>query len=183
MPLRVVSSQSPDELERRRADAEISIPFRTLAANLLRVVRGAGRPEALGVQMTACLQALERYREAHGAYPKPKVLRQALNPEEADFDRGNWVQLKDEEALKWLSMSGEPEKFEAERMLLRGALQMCASRLVGQHTQEIIGEHELYSGVHLMKEALTVSHFYWQRRWKKEKAADSDLEDTEEPSE
>lgn len=174
MALRVVSSQSSDQLERRKADVEISPPFRTLAANLIRVVRGAGRPEALGDQMVACLQALGRYREANGAYPKPTVLRLALDYEEADFDRGHWAQVQDEEALKWLSMSGQPEKLEAERKLLRGALQVVASRLVGQHTQEIIGDHELYSGVHEMKEALIVSNFYWTRRFKRDKAEAQD---------
>jgi len=176
MSLRVVSSQSPHELERRKADAEIAPPFRALAANVLRIVRGAGRPEVLGGQMVACMQAVERYREAHGAYPKAKVLRLALDPEEASFETGHWAQIQDEEALKWLSMSGQPEKLEAERKLLRGALQICASRLVGQNTQEIIGEHELYGGVHLMKEALTVSNFYWTRRFKKDKAIDDEPE-------
>jgi len=120
--------------------------------------------------MVACLNAAERYREAHGAYPKPKLLRQALDPEDADFDHAEWAQIRDEEALKWLSLSGEPEKLEAEKKLLRGALQICASRLVGQHTQQILGEHELYSGVHQMKEAITVANFYWSRRIKRDEA-------------
>lgn len=177
MVLRVVSSQSQKELARRRADAELSPPFRTLAANLLRVVRGAGRPEALGEQMFACLEALQRYQQAHGAIPRARVLRLALDPEEASFETGNWAELQDQEALKWLSMSGQPEKLEAERKLLRGALQICASRLVGQHTQEIVGEHELYSGVHLMKDAITVSNFYWARRHKSRRDEDDDVMD------
>jgi hypothetical protein len=130
--------------------------------------------------MVACLQALERYHEAHGALPKAKVMRLALSPEEADFEHGHWAELQDEEALKWLSMSGQPEKLEAERKLLRGALQISASRLLGQNTQEIIGEHELYEGVHLMKDAITVGNFYWSRRHKANRQTEEEPEETDE---
>lgn len=45
MALRVVSSQTSTQIERNYAEGELEFPFRNLAANIIRVVRGAGRPE------------------------------------------------------------------------------------------------------------------------------------------
>jgi hypothetical protein len=179
--LRVVSSQSSTQVERKRAEDRLVFPFRNLAANLLRIVRGAGRPEHLGPQLAACLEALEEHRAVTGQYPKPKVFRTLLNLRAFNFNPDKWADDREREANLQLSMSGYPEKVEAEKLIHRGALQVAASRLLYQHTQEIAGEHEMYKGVHLLKESLAVQSIYWRRRMARAEALEPTVEDEEKP--
>lgn len=174
MALKVVSSQSSTELERNNATSQLEYPFRALAANVLRIVRGAGRPEVLQYQLSTCLQVLDAYRTVVGAYPKAKVFKSFLNLSVFGFDPDEWASEKERAALEVLSLSGYPERMEAERMIHRGSLQVAASRLMSQHTQEIAGEHEMYQGVHLLKDSLAVGNIYWRRRM----AKTQDVEDS-----
>lgn len=166
MALKVVSSQTSTQIERNRAEGDLEFPFRNLAAH----VRGAGRPEDMIAQMLACLDAAEAYRKLTGHYPKAKIYRRFLNLAEFAFDPTKWADDREKEAIKQLAMSGYPEKIEAEKMIHRGSLQVAASRLLGQHTQEVLGDHELYMGVHLLKDSLAVQKIYWRRRMASDKA-------------
>lgn len=177
MALRVVSSQTSTQIERNYAEGELEFPFRNLAANIIRVVRGAGRPEDMIAQMLACLDAAEAYRKLTGHYPKAKIYRRFLNLAEFYFDPTTWADEKEKEAILQLSMSGYPEKIEAERMIHRGALQVAASRLLGQHTQEVAGDHEMYMGAHLLKDSLAVQNVYWRRRMAAEKSRPPSTDD------
>jgi len=168
--LKVVSSQTSTQIERTRAEGDLEFPFRNLAANVIRTVRGAGRPEEMVAQMLACIDAAEAYRKLVGHYPKPKIYRRFLNLAEFYFDPTTWADEREKEAIKQLAMSGYPERIEGERMIHRGALQVAASRLLGQHTQEVLGDHEMYAGVHLLKDSLVVQNVYWRRRMSSEKA-------------
>lgn len=176
MTLKVVSSQTSTQIERNRAEGDLEFPFRNLAANVIRTVRGAGRPEDMVAQMLACLDAAEAYRKLTGHYPKAKIYRRFLNLAEFYFDPTTWVDQKEKEAIKQLAMSGYPERIEAERMIHRGAMQVAASRLLGQHTQEVAGDHEMYAGVHLLKDSMAVQNVYWRRRMAKEAATADDDE-------
>lgn len=169
MALRVVSSQTSTQIERNQAESDIEYPLRILAANLLRTVRGAGRPDELPGMMLHCLDVLEKYRKVVGHFPKAKVYRRFLSLDAPHFDPEKWADDREQEANKQLSMSGYPERIKGELMIHRGALQVAASRLVRQHTQEVLGEHEMFEGVHLLKDSMVVSNFYWQRRWAREK--------------
>lgn len=169
MALRVVSSQTSTQIERKQAESDLAYPFRILAANVLRTVRGAGRPDELPAMMLHCLDVLEKYRKVVGHYPKPKIYRRFLNLDAPYFDPNKWANDRELEANKQLSMSGYPERIKGELMIHRGALQVAASRLLGQHTQEVLGEHEMFQGVHLLKDSLVVSSFYWNRRLDREK--------------
>jgi len=166
--LKVVSSQTSTQIEQKQAESDLEYPFRILAANVLRTVRGAGRPDELPGMMLQCLDVLEKYRKVLGHYPKQKLYRRFLNLDPPHFDPDKWADDREQEANKQLSMSGYPERIKAELMIHRGALQVAASRLVDQHTQEVLGEHEMFQGVHLLKDSLIVSNFYWSRRWARE---------------
>ncbi len=169
MRLKIVSSQTSTHIELNRAEGDLEFPFRDLAANVIRTVRGAGRPEDLVAQMSACLEAAEAYRKLTGHYPKAKIYRRFLNLAEFAFDPTKWADDREKEAINQLAMSGYPVRIEAEGMIHRGAMQVAASRLLGQHTQEVLGDHELYMGVHLLKDSLAVQNVYWRRRMANEK--------------
>lgn len=177
MALKVVSSQTSTQIERNRAEGDLEFPFRNLAANVIRTVRGAGRPEDMVAQMLACLDAAEAYRKLTGHYPKAKIYRRFLNLAEFYFDPTTWADEREKEAIKQLAMSGYPERIEGERMIHRGALQVAASRLLGQHTQEVLGDHEMYAGVHLLKDSLVVQNVYWRRRMAAEKSQTPSTDD------
>jgi hypothetical protein len=163
MPLKVVSSQSAEDVRRKEAESDLEWPFRRLAANLIRLVRGAGRAEALPAQIAECLAALDRYQKATGAFPKARVYRNFLSLDIRQFDPKAWMKAGEDRAARMLAMSGYPERMEGERLIHRGALQVVASRLLYQNTQEIIGDHEMYEGVHLLKDSLAVNNVYWRR--------------------
>lgn len=127
--MRIVSEQSEADLAKHRAVEDLSWPLRSLAANLIRVVRGAGRAYELPSQMVAVLEAIEAYREVVGHYPSDYELSQPINVRYPE----NW-RLRD-------GYDG------ALSTMVQGALQMAASELVRQDTQMTAGESEMLKGV------------------------------------
>jgi hypothetical protein len=81
---------------------------------------------------------LIEYRDAGGNYLDPPVL---ANPLSAWRDREVVERLNDEKL----------EQYYAEQSIIRGALQIVASRLVGQIPQEAAGRHEMYDGVNKLE--------------------------------
>ena len=77
--LSLASEQSAEELARAEALARISWPLKSLAANLLRVVRGAGRAYELQEQMMEVLAGFEDYREAVGYYPTDYEIAECIS--------------------------------------------------------------------------------------------------------
>ena len=67
--MRLVSSQSEAEMQRRETRENLAHPLRVLTANLLRIANGAGQPWLLMKQLEACTAAISAYVEAHGALP------------------------------------------------------------------------------------------------------------------
>ena len=51
----------------------------------------------------------------------------------------------------------ELAEYHAKQAIIRGALQIVASRLVGQLTQERAGDHEMYRGLNRMEEIQAAS--------------------------
>ncbi|BBB12938.1 hypothetical protein [Sphingopyxis sp. FD7] len=102
------------------------------AANLLRVVRGAGKPTRIVHDASELIIAFTAYAKAHsnGAYPGYEV---------AQWLQQAW-QLNDTEIDSW-----------AKEAVIRGALQVVASRLLGQRVQERTGWEELMRGVEALK--------------------------------
>ena len=127
--MRVVADNSEQEIAKRWAARSIRWPLRELAANLLRIVRGAGRPAEVGAQATAVIVAFEEYRAAFGHYPISEEISEAL------------IMRDDERKEHWTDW-----EYGVETMV-RGALQMAASELVHQGTQRAAGKSELFSGL------------------------------------
>ena len=168
MALKVVSSQTDSELRRKNAEFELTYPLRALAANLMRIVRGAGDPDQIPDQLVQALKRYEKHVKEAGSLPKPKVVRRILDPETAMIEARPWIEVKDQETVDYLNRTGMAERQEAEELMRKGTLQMSASMLLGQHTQSIAGEHQMYEGHHLMRDALAAHNIHW-RRWQKER--------------
>lgn len=129
--MKVVSSRDEREITERRCRDKVEWALRELTANLLRVARGAGRYEAIYNQALQFVIACKEYHEQVGYYPD-KELPAILNTA-PDFDA--------------------PELKHAEHKIVRGALQMTASRLLGQWTQERNGENEFRAGIIALDQA------------------------------
>jgi hypothetical protein len=129
--MRIVSESSEAELAARRAMLLVEDALTQLAANILRVARGAGQPTAIMTQAASLLTAMEAYREAAGYYPTDRL---------AGVLRG-WGEtpagVVDDEYLLAL----------AEQQAVRGALQLVASALLSQRVQERAGRDELHDGM------------------------------------
>lgn len=144
MTMKVVSGNSETDIARSRALNDVEWALRNLAANILRVVRGAGKPDEFGEQMIKVVHAMFEYRDVVGHVPQADALRGALDINASDVLLEN---ISDDEA----------EKLDAKQEIIRGALQIAASRLLGQSTQESTGSNELIAGVKELRG-------YWERR-------------------
>lgn len=104
--------------------------LRELTANLLRVTRGAGRPEDILLQTTTLMASFAAYREARGSYPPADEIATALRLESVPdgADEG------------WSEWDG------AVRVMVRGALQIAAADLLSQPPQARAGRKELFAG-------------------------------------
>lgn len=127
--MELVSDNSDEEIARQRALQDLRWPMKDLAANLLRVVRGAGRPYELGPQMVEVLDALQAYKEVVGYYPSSQEIGDTINIR--DLNNGRPF---DDMSL-------------AVDVVVQGALQKAASQLVGQSTQEAAGKSEMFVGI------------------------------------
>ena len=138
--LALAATTSAAEVERNRRDEELQVisdqlhwHLRDLAANLMRVARGAGKPYEIGKQCVAVIQTMQSYRDLIGFYPGSGELSEMLNLKQFDRDYG----LRGSQ-LEWGL---------AEQKMVRGALQMAASTLVEQNTQYSAGNSELFEGL------------------------------------
>lgn len=127
-----------DSPEQRELD-QVSWALRNLAANLLRVTRGAGKADEIGLQAKAVVDAFLAYREVAGHFPSPYDLEEILS---LGVDRDFWERLGEDAS----------ERREAKETIISGSLQIVASRFVGQKTQERSGDSEMSRGVRILWE-------------------------------
>ncbi len=127
----IVSENTEAELAAHRAMTEVEVALVRLAANILRVARGAGKGGEIGDNAAAFVDAMERHREIAGFTPTAELapmLRRWREP---------LARLRGEEY--WQA--------QAELQMVRGALQVVASSLLEQRTQERAGQQELAVGM------------------------------------
>ena len=104
--------------------------LREMTANLLRVARGAGRPDLVLAQATSLVDTFAAYRAVAGDDLTPKDITEALRLEHI---------MEDEDEL-W------PVWDRAVREMVNGALQVAAAELLGQQAQAATGRRELFAG-------------------------------------
>ncbi|HEX8057370.1 MAG TPA: hypothetical protein VF481_11960 [Novosphingobium sp.] len=123
----------PDDADRsaiQASAASVRMGLREVAANLLRITRGSGRPELIVAQITALVGIFAAYREVAGEDLKPSDITEALRLEH----------IVDDEDELW------PVWDRAVREMVNGALQVAAAELLGQQAQAATGRRELFAG-------------------------------------
>lgn len=136
--IRIVSSNSAADIARQRALEdqqraldELKRPLREFAANILRVMRGAGKAHEIPHQMTRLLELYDKHFASLRRYPHEQEIKDILDPGR-EFST---------------PLASEAEWEDGLDDMMRGALQMAASRLVGQGAQESAGEDQLFRGL------------------------------------
>jgi hypothetical protein len=135
--------------ERDIAEQEFANYLREAAANMLRVIRGAGRPGALIKQFHDVVVAAIDFREVAGHGPPAGTLVSILAVEdEADeiFKKHASGLIKQESIDRW-DEDGTFDRMYAEGTIQRGALQIVASKLLDQVIQVRAGESEMHEGI------------------------------------
>jgi hypothetical protein len=140
--MKIISSQSDEDIRRNEAAADMAYAIRILAANLLRVVRGAGKAYGLLPQCLACVEAARAYYDAHGHWPSTHLYSEWLNWDSAE----SAIPIDKRSAYAI-------EREMAERQIARGVLQIVASRLLGERPQEAAGHREFADGLDILERA------------------------------
>lgn len=151
--MKIVSERSAEELEaektvgvQRGAAADFEGALVELTVNLLRVTRGAGKAYQIGGQAVELVEAMQRFRDAFGHYPGEGDFHRALT-----YERERTGEYGPRE-----------QRADALEEIMRGSLQVVASRLAGQHLQIAAGEDEMWRGLKSYEE--------WQEERRRENA-------------
>jgi hypothetical protein len=132
------------ETKRRETEEEISFPLRDLAANVMRIARGAGESARIGRQCAGLVHAFEAYREQIGHWPRAELISRILdisNPSVA------WSLDNDLPGDRWEELYGTD-------IVIKGALQVSASRLLDQRLLVGRGEDQMAKGNAMVEQAM-----------------------------
>jgi hypothetical protein len=158
----VIEGGGPEGRDRLLAEQEFTFALRQTAANMLRIIRGAGKPFELLTQMSDVVAAAIKVRDATGHLPH-ELLQTILHG--TDETTALWEKLQkgeiDEATIDRWQEDGTISRMYAERIIKDGVLQMVASQLVGQMLQERAGETELRDGINKAFDARAKHHKYW----------------------
>jgi hypothetical protein len=153
MSFKVIDGDGPGKEERERqrrqewAKDEFSGALREMAANMLRIVRGAGKGYELLRQMQVVLEAAVKYRDLHDYWPSHDLIGQALQLEdEIQLERGRAGTMEKDDIDRW-SEDGTFDEMSAKHSLYRGVLQIIASALLEQTTQKAAGSREFHEAL------------------------------------
>lgn len=165
--MKVVSSTTGEERAEYQAREALDWPLREAAANVLRVVRGAGKPHKIASLMQDVIGAYLAYRDAAGHYPTPYVIAEILEFSETGSPE-RWRasfpgEVAEEDFQRWLE-DGSFDRHAAIDDIIRASLQICASRLVGQRTQERTAESALYEAIRSLEAAREITRKRYKPR-------------------
>ena len=125
--LTVVSEHSTKEIEKERATVALKFALVNLTANLIRVVRGAGKPDRIVDYIDGFVDTFNEYYRTVGSVPSGGLLGELIRlPDRADLNL-------DDNRL---------DEVMLEDAICRSALQMVASTLMDQriHQERALGE-------------------------------------------
>ena len=112
---------------------------KVLAANIMRVFRGAGKPYAITGQLTDVLDAVGEYQDSHNSGVPPWVYESALCEErQRPYDMG--------------LNADERERASARDTIVDGAMQVAASDLLGQRAQSSAGHSQMTLGFSMIND-------------------------------
>jgi hypothetical protein len=154
MSFKVIDGDGPAKEERERerdrewAKLEFSWAIRDTAANMLRIIRGAGKPYELLFQMKKAIDSAIKFQELHHHWPSDVIANDLQLEDEMEkvLARGREGTLDQVTIDRWWK-DGTFDRMMAEHTIHRGALQAIASELIGQNTQKRSGETEFHDGI------------------------------------
>jgi hypothetical protein len=131
--MHIVSENTAEDIARNRAAEDVQRALTELAANILRMIRGAGKPNEFLNHAFQLTEAMSEYKKAAGHFPDPVIFARMLL-------------LDTREELFGRCSDDDRARDYAEQMIIRGALQVVASRMLHQLTIERAGDSEMSSG-------------------------------------
>jgi len=154
MSFKVIDGDGPGKEERDRdrdrewVKHEFSWAIRDAAANMLRIIRGAGKPYELLMQMKKSIDSAIKFQELHGYWPFDVIASDLLIEDEMEtfLARGREGTTDQATIDRWWK-DGTFDRMMAEHRIYRGALQAIASELIGQNIQKRSGEREFHEGL------------------------------------
>jgi hypothetical protein len=137
--LRVVSERPAAEIKKQQAAAKLGVALQDLTANLIRIVRGAGKPEMIFEHVDGFVEAFARFCDDTGETPDPMLLRELIA-----LPQPNWDDDRLDEAL-------------SEQAILRHSLQVVASELLQQRMQRDAAMNKLHDTLRRIEERRTLA--------------------------
>jgi hypothetical protein len=148
--LRLAAHNPQMSRERVFAEQGVRRALKELAANLMRVSRGAGKPYAIAEQCVDVVTSFRAYHEAFGSWPADHDVAAILDsssPQSRDF-----------------SLPHDERQFTID-LMVSGALRLAAARLLSQKLQESHGEKELLEGVRAYEREREERRQKWQAQF------------------
>jgi hypothetical protein len=170
--LRLASERSEAEIaaKRQRQDAEraaeaLSYAARNFAANVLRVIAGAGKQHTLIDEAIALLKAYDKLQPYSGsaAYPYSPIAPVAEGLTDLDWRNNNpaYPDYNSEEALRRWREDGTEEVRSAEERVFMASLRVVAARLVRQSPQEHTSHNQFAHALGDLERARTKHHSFY----------------------
>jgi hypothetical protein len=132
--MKLVAENSNLEIERRRALRQVHRTLQELTANLMRVSRGGGDPHDIVGHIQAFASSMVDHHKQTGKSVPVDEFSAALS---VSTDAELISRLDDDEA----------EHLQETDAVIRGALQVAASRILRQRTYEALGRAEMHEGM------------------------------------
>ncbi|WP_037456126.1 hypothetical protein [Sinorhizobium fredii] len=127
--LTVVADSPKPKREERFARQSFNSALLQLAANIIRVVRGAGRPEEIILQCDDVVRTAVEFRDVAERVP-------------LSHDVASLLRLRDEDTTGYEDLWIDRE--DARQDMIRGALQLVASKLLSQPLQIQQGKKQMH---------------------------------------
>ncbi|TIQ35967.1 MAG: hypothetical protein E5X48_11115 [Mesorhizobium sp.] len=150
--IRLAAENDRKSVDKARARYEIEWPLRRLAANIMRVSRGAGEPYSVIQQCIDVVKGAQAFCDKCGDWPDDNEVREALDfhdPRLRDYTKPH------------------DERSSAIEDIVEGALRLAAGRLLRQDLQERHGEKDLLEGIR----RLDHYHAEIRAKWEAERRA------------
>jgi hypothetical protein len=165
--LTVIDGGGPEGRNRIFAEQELRNALRETAANMLRVIRGAGRPYELIQQFSNVVQIAIKFRDAFGHWPPSHMLGEMLAMHDevhAMDEKQSAGRFTKADMDRWYE-DGTMDRKYAEHSIKAGVLQIVASQFVGQTLQERAGESEMSDGINKAIAGRQKSNKYWEAKY------------------
>jgi hypothetical protein len=166
-----------DKTRAERAAIQLSCATRALAANILRIIAGAGKDYELFGQMIEVLKAYDELHPMSGraSYPYPPSTPMVEGLHELDWRRGAEGYYQPTENDLARRRDGSADLDDAKADVVQAALRMTAAQLMAQPTQESVADSQLVSAIRRFEEARQVRNERRHQEWRRKPRTPQDI--------